>query len=62
MLDIPFDAQLLKTRPEKYTQEAEKQIQEIESDVERAIQYVSRIILDNREKIFSYLRNTNSFA
>jgi len=63
MLDIPFEAHSLKNRQEEnYSQEAEKQIQEIESDVERTIRYVSRIILDNREKIFSYLRNTNSFA
>jgi hypothetical protein len=62
ILGIPFDLNLLKPRQKKYSPEAEQQIREIESDIERITQYVSRIIWDNRDKIFSYLRNTTSLA
>lgn len=59
-LGIPFDASLLSPSQKKYSQEAEKQIQEIESDVERTTRYLSLIIWENRDKIFSYLRNASS--
>jgi hypothetical protein len=62
LLGIPFDANLLRPSQKKYSQEAEKQIQEIESDIERTAKYLSLIISDNREKIFSYLKNTSSLV
>ena len=62
ILDIPFDETLLRPNHKKYSQEPERQIQEIESDIVRTIQYVSHLIWDNREKIFSYLRSTNSLV
>jgi hypothetical protein len=62
ILDIPFDEALLRPSYKKYSPEPEKQIQEIESDIEQTVQYVSHIIWDNREKIFSYLRSTNSLV
>ena len=61
ILDIPFDETLLRPSHKKYSQEPQKQIQEIESDIVRTIQYVGSIVWDNREKIFSYLR-TNSLV
>ena len=55
-LDIPFDENLLRPSQKKYSREAEKQIQEMESDIERTTKHLSSILSDNREKIFSYLR------
>jgi hypothetical protein len=62
ILNIPFDEALLRPSHKKYSPEPERQIQEIESDIERTIQYLSSIIWDNREKVFSYLRDTNSLV
>jgi hypothetical protein len=62
ILNIPFDANLLRPSQKKYSQEAEKQIQGLESDIERTTKYISLIISDNREKIFSYLRNASSLV
>ena len=62
LLDIPFDVSLRRPSQKKYSQEAEKQMQEIESDIERTTKYLSLIISDNREKIFSYLRNARSLV
>lgn len=62
ILEIPFDEALLRPSHKKYSQEPEKQIQEIENDIVRTIQYVSHIIWENHEKIFSYLRSINSLV
>ena len=59
-LDIPFDANQLRRTQNEYPKEAEMQIQAIEKDIERTTKYLSRIISDNREKIFSYLRKIDS--
>jgi hypothetical protein len=59
-LEIPFDENLLKPGQEKYSEEPKKQIQEIKDDIERTIKYISLIIADNRERIFSYLKNSSS--
>jgi hypothetical protein len=61
VLDISFDEAFLRPSHKTYSPEAAQQIREIESDIERTIQYVSSIIWDNHERIFSYLRNTDVF-
>ena len=62
ILGIAFDADLLRPNQHKYSQEAEKQIEEIEKDIAKATKHLSRIISDHRVKIFSYLRSTSSFV
>jgi len=62
ILHIPIDEALLKPSHKEYSQEPEKQTREIESDIEQIILYVSHTIWNNRERIFSYLRNAKSLV
>ena len=61
-LDIAYDVNLAKVNQSTHYQETEKEIQEMEKAIEVPVIYLSNIIRDNREKIFSHLRNSNSVA
>ncbi len=57
-LEIPFDESSLRPSHEAYSPDPERQRQEIESDIERTVHYLSMLIRDNLERIFSYLKDT----
>ncbi|MBC7879288.1 MAG: hypothetical protein H7Y59_19130 [Anaerolineales bacterium] len=62
ILGIAYDVNLAKVNQSKHYQETEKEIQEIEKAIEKPVEYLSNIIKDNHEKIFSYLKNSSSRA
>jgi len=61
-LGIAYDMNLAKVNQSTHFQETEKEIQEMEKAIEVPVIYLSNIIRDNREKIFSHLRNSSSPA
>lgn len=62
VLGIAYDVNLAKVSQETHYQETEKEIQEMEKAIEKPVEYLSNIIKDNSEKIFSYLRNSSGLA
>ena len=62
ILDIQYDETLLSPSQNKYSNEEEKQILELEKDIERTTQYLGRLIRENKEKIFSYVSSANNLV
>ncbi len=60
ILGIAYDAELAEVSQSEHYQETEKEIQELEKAIEKPVEYLSNIIKDNCEKIFSYLRSSSS--
>ena len=54
ILGISYNVNLAKVIPSKYYQAAAKEIQEMEKAIEKTVKYLSSLIKDNHEKIFSY--------
>ena len=62
ILGIVYDANFAKVSQSTHYQEIEKEIQEMEKAIAKPVEYLSNIIKNNYEKIFSYLRHSSSLA
>lgn len=62
ILDIAYDVNLAKVSQIEHHQETEKEIQEMEKSIEKPVEYLSNVIKDNCEKIFSFLKDSSSLV